>query len=133
MEYILVCITILVSVFMITFTNYKKIKLDELKLYESIDFDSKHELLNKIIDDEINDYEIRNIAHETDIYITEEMQREMINIVTVKVISRLTDSLKANIKLIYIINSKEDLINVVGTLVSMKVLLFCIDINKVKE
>ena len=59
MEYILVCITILVSVFMITFTNYKKIKLDELKLYESIDFDSKHELLNKIIDDEIKNTNIR--------------------------------------------------------------------------
>ena len=131
---ILLCIILIVVILCNTYIQYKKIKLEEIRLYESIDFDSKYELLGKIITEEIDDYKIKNFVYrEDDLYINEEMQKEMINIVTTKIIKRITPAIKTNLKLIYEINSNEDLINMVGTLVSMEVLSYCIETNVIRE
>lgn len=131
---ILLCIVLIVSILCNTYVRYQKNKLDEIKIYESIDFDSKHELLMKIITEEIDDYKVRNFAYrENELYINEDMQKEMINIVTTKVIKRITPAIETNIKLIYIIKSQEDLINIIGTIVSMQVLSYCIEVNVIKE
>ena len=131
---ILLCIILIVVVLCNTYVQYQKIKLEEIRLYESIDFDSKYELLGKIITEEVDDYKIKNFAYrEDDLYINEEMQKEMINIVTTKIIKRITPAIKTNLKLVYNINSDEDLINIVGTLVSMEVLSYCIETNVIRE
>ena len=131
---ILLCIILIVVILCNTYIQYKKIKLEEIRLYESIDFDSKYELLGKIITEEIDDYKIKNFVYrEDDLYINEEMQKEMINIVTTKIIKRIPPAIKTNLKLIYEINSNEDLINMVGTLVSMEVLSYCIETNVIRE
>ena len=131
---ILLCIILIVVVLCNTYVQYQKIKLEEIRLYESIDFDSKYELLGKIITEEVDDYKIKNFVYrENDLYINEDMQKEMINIVTTKVLKRITPAIKTNIKLIYNINNNEDLINVIGTIVSMQVLSYCIETNVVRE
>ena len=131
---ILLCIILIVVVLCNTYVQYQKIKLEEIRLYESIDFDSKYDLIGKIVLEEIDDYKIKNFVYrEDDLYINEEMQKEMINIVTTKIIKRITPAIKTNLKLIYEINSNEDLINMVGTLVSMEVLSYCIETNVVRE
>ena len=75
----------------------------------------------------------RSCKSSHDLYINEDMQKEMINIVTTKVLKRITPAIKTNIKLIYNINNNEDLINVIGTIVSMQVLSYCIETNVVRE
>ena len=127
-------IILILAIACCTYVQIQKNKLEEIRLYESIDFDSKYELLGKIITEEVDDYKIRNFAYrENDLYINEDMQKEMINIVTTKVLKRITPAIETNIKLIYIIKSQEDLINVIGTIVSMQVLSYCIEVNVVKE
>ena len=127
-------IILILTIACCTYVQIQKNKLEEIRLYESIDFDSKYELLGKIITEEVDDYKIKNFVYrENDLYINEDMQKEMINIVTTKVLKRITPAIKTNIKLIYNINNNEDLINTVGTIVSMQVLSYCIEINVVKE
>ena len=127
-------IILILAILCCTYVQIQKNKLDEMRLYESIDFDSKHELLMKIITEEIDDYKVRNFVYrENELYINEDMQKEIINIVTTQVIKRITPAIETNIKLIYIIKSQEDLINVIGTIVSMQVLSYCIEVNVVKE
>lgn len=127
-------IILILAILCCTYVQIQKNKLEEIRLYESIDFDSKYELLGKIITEEIDDYKVRNFAYrENELYINEDMQKEMINIVTTKVIKRITPAIETNIKLIYIIKSQEDLINIIGTIVSMQVLSYCIEVNVVKE
>ena len=127
-------IILILAIACCTYVQIQKNKLEEIRLYESIDFDSKYELLGKIITEEIDDYKVRNFAYrENELYINEDMQKEMINIVTTKVIKRITPAIETNIKLIYIIKSQEDLINIIGTIVSMQVLSYCIEVNVVKE
>ena len=57
----------------------------------------------------------------------------MINIVTVKAVERVTIAIRENLKLIYRIKSDEDLINIIGKLVSRQVLLYSIEVNSVIE
>lgn len=116
------------------YINREKIKLEKLKLYNSIDFEAKYELLNKMIIEELDDYKILNFTYrENEVYITEDMQKDMINKVTTKVIERTTDAIKSNLKLVYNISSDEDLINIIGRLVSLQVLAYSIDINSIKD
>ena len=127
-------IILILTIACCTYVQIQKNKLEEIRLYESIDFDSKYELLGKIITEEVDDYKIKNFVYrENDLYINEDMQKEMINIVTTKVLKRITPAIKTNIKLIYNINNNEDLINVIGTIVSMQVLSYCIETNVVRE
>ena len=127
-------IILILTIACCTYVQIQKNKLEEIRLYESIDFDSKYELLGKIITEEVDDYKIKNFVYrENDLYINEDMQKEMINIVTTKILKRITPAIKTNIKLIYNINNNEDLINVIGTIVSMQVLSYCIETNVVRE
>lgn len=131
---ILIWIILILAILCCTYVQIQKNKLEEIRLYESIDFDSKYELLGKIITEEVDDYKIKNFVYrENDLYINEDMQKEMINIVTTKVLKRITPAIKTNIKLIYNINNNEDLINTIGTIVSMQVLSYCIETNVVRE
>lgn len=127
-------IIIIILALCMLYILYEKNKLKKIKFYESIDFESKHDIIHRIINEEVDRYKILNFAYEEDeLYITEDMQKEMINVVTTKTIMRITPAIMVNLKLIYNINDNNNLINIIGELVSLKVLDYSIETNIVKN
>jgi hypothetical protein len=122
-------------IFCIYNINTKRLDLKTLEFYDHIDFDAKHSLLQKIIDDEMDQYKVLNIEYQDaeEIYLNSEMIKDMTNYVTAAVFIRITPAIKANLSLIFDVSDDEKLMIVIGTRVSLEVLQYSIEKNKVIE
>lgn len=133
---IFLIIIIAVSMYGLIFCIYrlssKSLELKTLAFYEQIDFDAKHSLLQKIIDDETDQYKAINIECKKaeDIYLTSDMIKDMTNYVTAAVFIRITPAIKSNLALIFDVSTDEKLMVVIGTRVSLDVLQYSLEKNK---
>ena len=137
MDKIIMILLLIIFICMIAcmFCVYKiydrHIGLKTMEFYEQIDFDSKHSILQKIIDDEIDKYKILKIGYlKREEYFKEADIKEMTNFITAATYLRITPTIKYNLELIYDVSTDDKLMLVIGSRVSLEVLAYSIERNK---
>lgn len=140
MDKIIMILLLIIFICMIAcmFCVYKiydrHIGLKTMMFYEQIDFDSKHSILQKIIDDEMEQYLVRKVDNSNltgeDKFMREKDIKEMINKITASVYLRITPTIRYNLSLIYDVSEEDKLMNVIGTRVSLETLGYSVEINK---
>lgn len=103
--------------------------IEELQFYNSIDFEAKKKLLDDLINECIDEYALLNLAFKENIYITEDMEREMIRGVLERFITRMSKAITENLYLIYNAKSDDELISLISTQVALKVVNYKVQIN----
>lgn len=129
---LIIVIGIIISLFgiLVFCIQNKKIELGRIELFNSIDFDQKIELLDKIISESFSEWKLQHIDIDVgDEYITSEMQKDMINIITAKSLNRITYAIRVNLALVYNIDTEEDLINIIGLKTGFIVMNYVSDKN----
>lgn len=83
-------------------------------------------ILDKIIQDEFHRYEIMELAHKENLYVTADIQNKMITTIFTKVYKSLSDDLFNKFSIIY---KKEYIEDLIAQKVQMVVLNYTIEIN----
>lgn len=83
-------------------------------------------ILDKIIQDEFHRYEIMELAHKENLYVTADIQNKMITTIFTKVYKSLSDDLFNKFSIIY---KKEYIEDLIAQKVQMAVLNYTIEIN----
>lgn len=83
-------------------------------------------ILDKIIQDEFHRYEIMELAHKENLYVTADIQNKMIRTIFTKVYKSLSDDLFNKFSIIY---KKEYIEDLIAQKVQMVVLNYTIEIN----
>lgn len=87
---------------------------------------NEFELLDKIIQDTFSRYEIMNLAHKRNLYITEEMQTKIIADITKEIFYGLSDNVLDKLSLIY---KKDHIEDIIVQKIQMLVLSYTIETN----
>lgn len=132
---ILLFIILLLILIMVYYSMNEKLKLEKIKLYDSIDFDAKENLLDRIVLDTFNNYKISNPELSEDgSYINQDKIVEMVKVITAKTFIKITPAIKTNISLIYNIGKDDNtLINIIGEKIGLLVMDFAAQINSTLE
>ena len=84
------------------------------------------EILDKIIQDDFERYQILNLAHKDNLYITEEIQQKIIMDIATEVFKSISQNIWDKLALIY---KKEHLEDIIVQKVQMIVLTYTVEIN----
>ena len=84
------------------------------------------EILDKIIQQNFERYQILKLSHKDNLYITEEMQQKIIMDITTEVYTSISDNIWDKLSLIY---KKEHIEDIIVQKVQMLVLAYTVDIN----
>ena len=84
------------------------------------------EILDKIIQQNFERYQILKLSHKDNLYITEEMQQKIIMDITTEVYTSISDNIWDKLSLIY---KKDHIEDIIVQKVQMLVLAYTVDIN----
>ena len=84
------------------------------------------DILDKIIQDDFERYQILKLGHKDNLYITEEMQKSIIMDISVEVYSSMSDNIWDKLSLIY---KREHIEDIIVQKIQMLVLTFTVEIN----
>ena len=84
------------------------------------------EILDKIIQDDFERYQILNLAHKDNLYITEEIQQKIIMDIATEVFKSISQNIWDNLALLY---DKEHLEDIIVQKIQMIVLTYTVEIN----
>lgn len=114
--------------------NKRKLpSIEELNFYNSINFEEKKKLLELLIKESIDEYVLLNLAYKDNLYITEDMEREMIRGVLERLWNRMSIAVKENIYFLYNAENDDELMSLLATEVALRVVEFKVNINKPTE
>ena len=136
-ECITICICTAIVSLCILGTYYMNYKIDKLnieynkeELYLSIDISSCYNILDNIVEKEFNDYQkFHPDMLSIDSYIKSTDIQNIISEITTRVYVSITPAIYTNISIVYDINTKEKLINLIGEKVSILVMALAATIN----
>ena len=125
--YVLVATTIIVG-----FSIFSTYRIKKATLYSSLDYKKFTEILTELIDEEMTTYRLFNLEYQENVYITEDIQRNMITNVTASVYQRVIESdlLSTNLSLMYNIRDKERFMRIIASKVSIYVIAYTKEKNK---
>ena len=130
---VIVCIAAgIVAVITYLEVKKKEADLNKLKFYADIDMENCKTIILNIIEEEMDSYKIMNFAYQDYPYITEDEIKEMITGVTTNVVKRMNPILQWNLSCFYKIESQDDMVKVIGNLVTINVITYASDVNTPK-
>lgn len=108
----------------------KQIKNELYRLYTDIDPDAVQENVNNLVDNKLTDYIAVNIRTRESMYMNSQDIDTMIKNVSADIYINLSDMYITLIKMIYNINSDEDLIVYINNIVKMRSIPIIVNNNK---
>lgn len=130
----MILLTITINTIIITRTwrvsiNQKKEQADGQNKYylSSVPINlTELDILDKIIQDDFERYQILKLGHKENLYITEEIQKRMITDIAVEVYSSISDNIWDKLSLIY---KKDHIEDIIVQKIQMLVLTYTVEIN----
>ena len=116
------------------YINNKQFKFNQSYMLSNmvIDIESITEMLDALISDCFIEYVLFNPI-EDGIYINAELEKEITTDITSKVIDRITITILSKLRLIYLIDTEEQLSDIIAKRVYIRVTDFIVDNNKPKQ
>jgi len=117
-----------------SYVNNRQLEFNKAYMLSNleIDIDSISAMFDMLVNDCFMEYLLFNPIDE-DVYINAEKEREIITDITSKVIFRLTNEILSKLSLIYVINSEEELSDLVAIKVYIRVTDFVVSHNTMKQ
>lgn len=84
------------------------------------------DILDKIIQDDFERYQIMKLGHKDNLYITEEMQRKIITDIAIEVYSSMSDNIWDKLSLIY---KRDHIEDIIVQKIQMLVLTYTVEVN----
>lgn len=130
---VIVCIAAgIVAVITYLEVKKKEADLNKLKFYADIDMENCKTIILNIIEEEMDSYKIMNFAYQDYPYITEDEIKEMITGVTTNVVKRMNPILQWNLSCFYKIETYDDMVQVIGNIVTINVITYASEVNTPK-
>lgn len=111
----------------------KELKLETEKFYYSIDFIAIEQMLDKMIDDQLTNYKLFNLEYDENLYINSELEMTIIKDVTAIVYNSITPTIKSNLSHICNTEEKTECVKFIMNRVSIHVMAYVKETNKMKE
>ncbi len=117
-----------------SYVNNRQLEFNKAYMLSNlmIDIGAISEMFDVLVNDCFMEYLLFNPIND-DVYINAEKEREIITDVTSSVVFRLTDEILAKLSLIYVINTEEELSDVIAKRVYIRITDFVVAHNTMKQ
>lgn len=130
---IIMCCTLIaiaiVSLYVIKYLENNKVTINDLK-YKNIDIKKIDDMFDNVIEREFNNYlKFHPELAQEGSYIKREEINSIVTTITAKVYENITPAIQYNLNLIYNINDKDKLINLIGERIGILVMAMAAAVN----